>query len=267
MSIALPRNITGASRKSSTYLRGGARVIWISLKQDGINMRYLAQIARETTARVLPRRAPSWAPARALTEQDMVVESPSPPSYSTTLARTETPLEPSASVNSRHEEKAAERAALAPAAPRPRSDSTKSSARSVEGPVPSPVREIEEAPNPRNIVVNQQPAVPVSSHRETLSGVLAEMARRQKLLEARYRADESSGESLPRTQSRPAEITNLAAPARLEAEDVRLNIGSIVVQIEPSPAPAAVPQPTAHRQPLREPVKRWARSFLDRQGS
>ena len=232
-------------------------------------MRYLAQVARETTARVLPRRSPSWAPPSLLTEQDTLVEWPTLNSQAATPARTETASEPSASGNTWQEEKPAERAPLAPAArrpetsgfaaPRPRIVSAKFPARSPEGPVPSPVREIEEVPKPRKIDVNRQAEVPMS-----LSGVLAEIARRQELLEARYRSDESSGESSPRPQNPPAEITNPATAAWPEAEDVRLNIGSIVVQLEPSPGPVAAPQVPAPRRPVPQPVRRWARSFLDR---
>jgi len=98
----------------------------------------------------------------------------------------------------------------------------------------------------------------------TLQSVLAEIGRRQKELELQYQtqptvpAEQFGGErASSQKQSR--------APDGVD--DVRLNIGSIVVQVEPPPAVTATSQvPERHLRPPRPDgdTRRWARSFLDR---
>jgi hypothetical protein len=125
--------------------------------------------------------------------------------------------------------------------------------------VPSPLRETETVTLPQNVAAPHKTEMPTS-----LPGVLAEIARRQELLEVRYRSEEFLAESSQWPQRRPAEMVNAVAVARPEADDVRLNIGSIVVHLEAPPAPVTAQPAPAARRPVREPVSRWARSFLDR---
>jgi hypothetical protein len=88
----------------------------------------------------------------------------------------------------------------------------------------------------------------------TLQPVLNELARRQKLLDVRLESSLGGApvheSSTPRTQAR-------------DADEPRLEIGSIVVQVMPEPPTSPAPRATKLRQ-IIEPDRRWARSFLDR---
>ena len=99
----------------------------------------------------------------------------------------------------------------------------------------------------------------------TLSLAFAEIARRQALLEARHREAEAA-ESVAK---RPHPSSVDQAPTvgverprlrRAEPDEVRLSIGSIIVQADPPPAPP----PRPPKPPRQSPRMRWARSFADR---
>ena len=93
----------------------------------------------------------------------------------------------------------------------------------------------------------------------TLQSVLTEIARRQQELELRYRSEQSPAR---KDLSRPGEASTEGRSPR-ESDELRLNIGSIVVQVEPEQAATVPPRPAPRRAP-RESNSRWARSFLDR---
>jgi hypothetical protein len=89
----------------------------------------------------------------------------------------------------------------------------------------------------------------------TLQAVLSELARRQKLLDERR--DPSAADARPpaRESSNPPNVAR--------ADESRLDIGSIVVQVIPEPPPNPGPR-AAKPRPTSAPDRRWARSFLDR---
>lgn len=134
-------------------------------------------------------------------------------------------------------------------------------------PAPRPTPEAEPSPSQRDASGTEKPraavAAPAPEAALTLPAILAEMARRQEVLEARYRKEADTGR-LARVSQRPPE-TGPSPHPQPEAEHLRLNIGSIVVQLEPPPAPRANPPATPPRQPARNfSSRRWARSFADR---
>jgi hypothetical protein len=94
----------------------------------------------------------------------------------------------------------------------------------------------------------------------TLQGIISELTRRQQELEERYRADQVAPRNAPtQTGSDRVEAQTVRAD-----EGVLLNIGSIVVQVEPEQvAPKILPKPSPRRVP-REHRNDWKRSFLDR---
>lgn len=94
----------------------------------------------------------------------------------------------------------------------------------------------------------------------TLQAVVAEVERRQKELELRYRSQQPAtfvGPSFSRAG--PA----AGQPEAIGEGDVRLNIGSIVVQVDPAPSVVQLPPPRS-APPAFDTSNRWARSFLDR---
>jgi hypothetical protein len=99
----------------------------------------------------------------------------------------------------------------------------------------------------------------------TLSLAFAEIARRQALLEARHREAEAAESVTKRPhpssveQARTVGIERPRLP-RAEPDDVRLSIGSIIVQADTPPV-SPPPPPKPSRQ---SPRMRWARSFADR---
>ncbi len=99
----------------------------------------------------------------------------------------------------------------------------------------------------------------------TLSLAFAEIARRQALLEAQHREEEAAERPSRRSHSSSDVQPRTSAPERprlqeAEPADMRLSIGSIIVQADPPPAaPIRPPKP-----PPASPRIRWARSFADR---
>ncbi len=104
---------------------------------------------------------------------------------------------------------------------------------------------------------------PTPADRPNLNLVLAEIARRQSELERAYLARPSPSSSEPAPVSRSRTERGDAHPDA-QSEPVSLNIGSIVVQMEPPIAAAAPPPPVRPLPPAADTRRRWARSFLDR---
>jgi hypothetical protein len=94
----------------------------------------------------------------------------------------------------------------------------------------------------------------------TLQSVVAEVERRQKELELRNRSQHPATFVGP-TVGRASAAAGQPEPAG--EGDVRLNIGSIVVQVDPAPSAAQLP-PSRSVPPAFDTSDRWARSFLDR---
>ena len=93
----------------------------------------------------------------------------------------------------------------------------------------------------------------------TLQSVVAEVERRQKELELQYRSQQPAmfvGPTVGRASAAAAQ------PEPAGEGDVRLNIGSIVVQVDPAPSAAQLPPRAV--PPAFDTSNRWARSFLDR---
>jgi hypothetical protein len=119
----------------------------------------------------------------------------------------------------------------------------------------SPPRPEDAIIHPRRIARNEedQPAA------RTLQSVLAEVARRQEELELRYRAQQPA--TLVAQIGKESTAAQQLEP--MGERDVRLNIGSIVVQVDPLSAASSLP-PLRPTPPVRDTSDRWARSFLDR---
>lgn len=253
-------------------------------------MRYFSQLARETTARVLPSRQPSW--LQPVSQVTLEVGSPiasdaeyhsNPPAdaFSTQVKREPTMLpldkqEQNASNLRGHSIHSAQRVIGAPQEqPRLAYDSQPGSARehfpreAVRTPVdsaddsrspsrekPSEVRESATLP-----VVSPTPVEAHQAMPTTLQGVLTEIARRQEALELRYQADQA----VDRMTAAVTTMTSTAQRDNREEERVLVSIGSVVVQLEAEPqhAAPALGKPTLRRPP-REVHNNWARSFLDR---
>lgn len=101
-----------------------------------------------------------------------------------------------------------------------------------------------------------------------LQSVLDEIARRQRALEREYRQEEPLA---PRTGTvdSSGEVNETVTVPYLRGEpieeQVHLNIGSIVVRVDPEsepPRPSTLPE--RRPRPARDTSNRWARSFLDR---
>jgi hypothetical protein len=99
-------------------------------------------------------------------------------------------------------------------------------------------------------------AVAGINHDVTLQSVLGELARRQQLLDERQ-ATLTAG-----TRAAPRESSNRSSTAR-DADEARLDIGSIVVQVMPEPPASPAPRRVQPRA-TSATDRRWARSFLDR---
>jgi hypothetical protein len=275
-------------------------------------MRYLAQLARETNARVLPRRSPSWAPAIPEMAHENIVEWPAfnspslnPPPKPAPLDTTpldqtprdaaqREPQDPQDLRKLRIEPGPPASAPLAldgpaspmaqrPADPHPslRAERTAEPMRAqpAELRASSPKRELE-LPEARDAVHPNPPADLAPSALAlrprdatepsradppmNLSRVLAEIARKQELLEARYRAGELSETASARPGARSTAAAIQPAATRIETEEVRLSIGSIVVEVEPPPTPPSQAPTSRPSRSARDQASRWARSFLDR---
>jgi hypothetical protein len=110
----------------------------------------------------------------------------------------------------------------------------------------------------------ERPPAPRADLNSTLSLAFAEIARRQALLEARHREEEAPERPSRRSQPSSDDQPRTSAPERprrqqAEPADVRLSIGSIIVQTDPPPA-----APIRPTKPPPRPRIRWARSFADR---
>ena len=101
----------------------------------------------------------------------------------------------------------------------------------------------------------------------TLPLVLAELARRQEERE-RQQFEGRNARAVITGREGSAHGDRHAREATFSKEEVRVNIGSIVVQVEAEPAERAaqsLPQPRQRAaREVRENSDRWARSFLDR---
>jgi hypothetical protein len=258
-------------------------------------MRYLLQLARETTARLKVSRQPSWLRPVGLVIEDEASIPMTPPQ----AARTQNEFEhvrtvgPAAVISRpaarEQEPETRRRQRLAPAADElpqqplqraPQAEPPQSEPRRwADAAVPashaipnaaeekSATLEINHGfstadARAERVTQQQQPA---AAH--TLRSVLAELSRRQEELE-RQQIDARRKplvEVLGEERTHPERTTSERAASK---EEVRLNIGSIVVQFDPDPAERV----TAPAQPLRvapqrseqQSSDRWARSFLDR---
>lgn len=253
-------------------------------------MRYLSQLVRETASRVKVSRRPSWLRPVGLVPQEEAASSASAPvalpqTEATTPQSSESTTK--ATVKQNHDERPgrAQRAVapgdgevLPPHAAAPlrilprRSEEAAPSAVRALTPRQAPAIEATAAEPDENDLFPEErrseqtvPRQPETTH--TLRSVLAELARRQQELE-RQQAEikrEPVVEAAPERGKR-AERRVREAPGN--KEDIRLNIGSIVVQMEPDPEArvAPPPQPLRPRAPQyeRQSSDHWARSFLDR---
>jgi hypothetical protein len=258
-------------------------------------MRYLSQLARETTARLKVSRQPSWLRPVGMVIQDEASIPMTPPQAARTQnefehVRTAGPAAAPSRTAPREQEPETRRQRLAPAADElpqqplqraPQAEPPQSEPRrSADEAVPashaipnaaeekSATLEIDDGLFPtanaraERVTQQQQPA---AAH--TLRSVLAELSRRQEELE-RQQIDARRTpvvEVLREERTHPERLISERAASK---EEVRLNIGSIVVQLEPDPAERV----TAPAQPVRlapqrseqQSSDRWARSFLDR---
>jgi len=99
-----------------------------------------------------------------------------------------------------------------------------------------------------------------------LGAVRAEIARRQQELELQYQDNQIRPAAVGHATQTSPEVRERGQDGR--REDVRINIGSIIVQTEPEPASnvaqAASARPPFQLRPARDVSDHWARSFLDR---
>lgn len=114
-------------------------------------------------------------------------------------------------------------------------------------------------------VLNESPLQVRPQAKATISSVLAEIERRRLELDLRYQ--QGRGPTVAQAeQSGPREprMRESSASGSIGSEEaVHLNIGSIVVQVEPESAQNAA-QPPRHALAPRETGRSWARSWLDR---
>jgi hypothetical protein len=249
-------------------------------------VRYLAQLARETTARVLPSRAPSWTPALPLQFEEAFVAGPRERPQSREIWRSPD-QEPAGGEHERDRREA--RAERSEAQRRRRAEPPQGADAIDLEPVPQAATSERIAPRqPARLPAQEastETARPVGNRHmpdpairagvrppaagtelnSTLSRAFAEIARRQALLEARQEKEEAAERASPRPPPSPADQTWTTAPERTrlqqpQPEDLRLSIGSIIVQADPpTAAPIRPPKP-----PPPRPRIRWARSFADR---
>jgi hypothetical protein len=254
-------------------------------------MRYLSQLSRESRARMMPLRGPSWLPRVGLP----VIGEMASDEDATGLPATATvskpgSREPAAAIK-RMEDLRLDSAGSQDSAidsVHAVDPSAASARRSISAPV-EPVRLRRDAPLKkgafdvlRESTLSAHPAratelipsgmedIVVQPRREgrdeeeqpaprTLQSVVAEIERRQKELDLQYRSQQ------PATFIGPSASRASAAagqPERAGEGDVRLHIGSIVVQVDP--APSAVQLPPRSVPTAFDTNNRWVRSFLDR---
>ena len=256
-------------------------------------MRYFSQLTRETTARVMPARRPPWLRSFSALAEETITEwpyavapslavrraAPAPENGGTArdtarLGNADDPARPGAIMQARQfsvSPSAAEggRERAHPEIDLPRAvEPGRNEARRAPLPAAWPIAAQRERREPEILpAINpsqQQVRVPAPREREpmpaTLQGIISELTRRQQELEERYQADQIASRNAP-TQTGSDRVE---APTVRADEGVFLNIGSIVVQVEPEPvAPKTPPKPSPRRVP-REHRNDWKRSFLDR---
>ncbi len=256
-------------------------------------MRYLSQLAHETTARVTPSRAPSWlAPIAPLASTggdreaglalqetgfdglSETLEATPPASHATTVvtrpapilrgtepvpAEAVDPIDPVRTAGAPRPLVPAMRARL-PGAMTGIAAATLSPDHNVLSPArtgttvaasPADVATCGPTTGARDAAAARLPA--------TLDSVLAEIARRQSALDDRDHGDSlAAHEAAPRRRELGARH---GGPA--QEQPLRVEIGSIVVQVEGEPAPAPAPRARPVLGAARS-GDRWRRSFLDR---
>ncbi len=246
-------------------------------------MRYLSHLSWESRAKLMPLRRPSWLPRVELSviEEKALPENASGLPVRTTVSNPAS-LEPSERISDKQDFRpapirsqnpathSARAVQIDPSAPSEHRFQSKASLEKVEfsasqasAPIVRPAPATELIPprpedaiiHPRRIARNEedQPAA------RTLQSVLAEVARRQEELELRYRAQQPA--TLVGQTGKESTAAQQLEP--MGERDVRLNIGSIVVQVDPLPAASPLPPPRP-TPPVRDTSDRWARSFLDR---
>ena len=261
-------------------------------------MGYFSQLARETLTRVIPPRQPLWLPPIAPMVQESVVEWPAAPvvnavsepnrvhraaeSSGEPVTGRQPPADESAGTNpvqrsypsradesraepprehveiekyfNRETERATPRQNFGDAPPAPQSTVPSPSLDRYEArAVPAAVLPPQRSETGEAAVQHSRPA--------TLAAVVSEIARLQQEFDRRYRAEQAS----TRSGSSPAETMRPEQRAEPASEGVSLNIGSIVVQMEPEPAAVKSTPKPAPRRPPSESHHHWKRSFLDRQ--
>lgn len=248
-------------------------------------MRYLSQLARETTARVSASRQPRWLRPVGLVAKDEFEFVPPATSATSVLPRGEG----SRSVHSDAGESLAEprrqdrnvsdasglpsaktRTPLGDRAVQATAASLNFDAPAAAQPTPRMRRSADEQER-TELESSSAGLLPEHGQFEpdtppraetTLQSVLAELARRQEELERQRRDTQREVTAVDPGARRSGSQRPAWEAASKEA--VRVSIGSIVVQVEPdqvhpAPQPRQRPPRAAH-----ENSDRWARSFLDR---
>lgn len=239
-------------------------------------MRYLSQLSRENRAKMMPLREPSWLPRVGLpvigemaSDEDAAglparVSKPGSREPAAVIKRMEDlppdpagsqdtaidsihAVDPSAASTRRSISAPAESVRLRPDAPLKKGEFNVLQESTL---IARPARATELT---RSGLEDELPAT------RTLQSVVAEVERRQKELELRYRSQQPATFVGP-TVGRAS--TAAAQPDPAEEGDVHLNIGSIVVQVDPAPSAAQL-RPRA-APPTFDTSNRWVRSFLDR---
>ncbi len=256
-------------------------------------MRYLSQLTRETTARVAPSRQPSWLRPVGILVQE---------SISAPISRIASPADSTRPPVSGQAPVTTAKASAKEFHTEVRSKSGSNSAKVISEPAAAIVspkvaraeRHELSSVRPTLAVHDKLPSeteyfreveflepsiAPQTKHSEvtavrkaptapTLQSIIAEIARRQQELDQQHKEDQASRASQSaRSANGLAEKTSDKKSAG--KDDIHLNIGSILVQVESEPAPHAVAQPQPYRRqlpPARHGANndRWARSFLDR---
>jgi hypothetical protein len=234
-------------------------------------MRYLSQLARETVARVVPSRQPSWLHDMGLLVESSEVEpgvTPAvhaQPSMVVGDARAERPM-----MNRRDED--SRDADLLPARTGRREQTE---AAEVDAPVARAHKQVTEPTRgdawPMGLMeaADRRPVEPVAevsprntNEMRTIGDVLAEIARRQHELEVEPLATRTSAGLMAPVSFAPERPGKRAA-----AGEVSVHIGSITVQVDPAPAvtaPALAAPVRRALAPARTTSNEWSRSFLDR---
>ncbi len=145
--------------------------------------------------------------------------------------------------------------------------SGKASVKSQTASPASPAMEFLESPGPYGAGLARHYGAELAAQARTEAGatlksVFAEIARRQQELELRYQMEL---QAKPGKQSLDMHSEGRSRVQGGRDNDVRLNIGSIIVQVESQPAANAPNRPaTRLSRPARDTGNRWVRSFLDR---